>query len=176
MLILDMHKAQKTEDVIECLRSSCNTEPVFASAGTASLLQAVDVVFNKLLRKWQQSICKKNWMIMSQVSASERSILFTKRVGQAWEELSVNKDMIVRLFEKCGISVPIDGSEDSRINIEGLEDYTVGAESDDEVADDETDRFEELDVGSEEIEVNGSKFKQTNETEHWSMHLLILSM
>jgi len=56
--------------------------------------------------------------------------------------------------------VPIDGSEDSRIKIEGLEDYTVGAESDDEVADDETDPFEELNVGSEEIEVNGSEADQ----------------
>ncbi len=30
-----------------------------------------------------------------------------------------------RAFEKCGISVPIDGSGDHRINIKGLDGYTV---------------------------------------------------
>ena len=28
----------------------------------------------------------------------------------------------------CGISVAIDGSEDSKISIKGLEDYTVGSD------------------------------------------------
>ena len=166
MLILDVHKAQKTEEVIECLRSNCNTEPVFVPAGTTSLVQPVDVVFNKPFKAAIEKMAtihlqeNSNDYVTGKISASERRILFTKWVGQAWEELSVNKDMIVRSFEKCGISVPIDGSEDSTIKIEGLEDYTVGAESDDKVADDETDPFEELNVGSEEIEVNESKADQ----------------
>ena len=165
MLILDVHKAQKTE-VIECLRSKCNTEPVFVPAGTTSLVQPVDVVFNKPFKAAIEKMTtihlqeNLNDYVTGKISASQRRILFTKWVGQAWEELSANKDMIVRSFEKCGISVPIDGSEDSTIKIEGLEDYTVGAESDDKVADDETDPFEELNVGSEEIEVNESKADQ----------------
>ena len=36
--------------------------------------------------------------------------------------------MIIRAFEKCGISVPIDGSGDNPINIKGLTDYTVEEE------------------------------------------------
>ena len=35
----------------------------------------------------------------------------------------------VYTFEKCGISVPIDGSRDDQINIQGLSNYTVREES-----------------------------------------------
>ena len=33
--------------------------------------------------------------------------LITKWVGQAWEEISEDKEMIIRSFNICGISVPI---------------------------------------------------------------------
>lgn len=59
------------------------------------------------------------------MNASARRVLFTKWVGKAWEEVSANRDMIVRSFEKVGIAVPIDGSGDDQINIEGLEEYSV---------------------------------------------------
>ena len=60
-----------------------------------------------------------------QFNASARRVLFTKWVGQAWEEICQNRDMIVRSFQKTGIAVAVDGSEDSLIHIEGLEDYSV---------------------------------------------------
>ena len=34
-----------------------------------------------------------------------------------------NREMIVRAFKKCGISVAADGSEDYEINLKELEDY-----------------------------------------------------
>ena len=71
--------------------------------------------------------------VKGQINASERRILFTKWVGQAWEEVSANRDMVIRSFKKCGIAVPIDGSEDHQINIKGLDDYVV----EDEVCTDE---------------------------------------
>ena len=55
--------------------------------------------------------------------AGERRILFTKLVGQAWEELSQNRTIALRAFKKCGISVAADGSEDDEINLSGLEQY-----------------------------------------------------
>ena len=45
----------------------------------------------------------------SYVEGSERRVLFTKWVRAAWEELSSRTEMIVRSFEKCGISVAPDG-------------------------------------------------------------------
>jgi hypothetical protein len=48
--------------------------------------------------------------------------------------------MIVRSFKKCGISVAADGSEDSEIHLEGLEDYQV----DRDVSSDSEDPFADL--------------------------------
>ena len=73
-------------------------------------------------------------------------MLFTQWVGHAWEQISSQKEMIIRSFRKCGISVPIDGSEDSAINIEGITDYEVGSDTDSDgsISDDE-DPFADLD-------------------------------
>ena len=65
------------------------------------------------------------------VNASERRVLFTKWVGAAWDEVS---DMVIHLFEKCGISVPIDEWEDDKINVDN---YTVDSEEEATDASDE---------------------------------------
>ena len=64
-------------------------------------------------------------------------VLFIKRVGQAWEEVSANSDMIVRSFQKTGIVVALDGSEDYLNHIEGLEEYRVDDSEDEEEYTDE---------------------------------------
>ena len=46
-------------------------------------------------------------------------------VGQAWEEISADKEMIIRSFKKCGISIPVDGSENSQVHIHCLKDYAI---------------------------------------------------
>ena len=61
-------------------------------------------------------------------STSERRILLTKWIRQAWEEVSAEKDMVIRGFRKCGISVAIDSSEDDEINIKGLEGWLPSRE------------------------------------------------
>ena len=61
------------------------------------------------------------------VTAGDRRVLFTKWVGTAWQETSRRlKDTVIRSFVKCGISLPISGSRDSEINIDGLPDYCMG--------------------------------------------------
>ena len=73
------------------------------------------------------------------ITASEKIILFTKWVGQG-----AFSQLIVRSFKKCGVSVAVDGSVDSEINISGLEDYKVG-KSKDKATDDDIDPFEDMD-------------------------------
>lgn len=68
-------------------------------------------------------------------------MLLTKWVAQAWEEVSSNKDAIVRSFKKCGISLAIDGSQDSEINIRELSACNV-KDSEDETSTDK-DPFED---------------------------------
>ena len=41
------------------------------------------------------------------INGSERCVFFTKWVGASWDE-----DVVNRSFEKCGISIPINGSMD----------------------------------------------------------------
>ena len=63
--------------------------------------------------------------VEGKISASQRRVLISTWVGEAWNEVCLNREMIRRAFEKCGISVPIDGSKDKLINIRGLTNYTV---------------------------------------------------
>ena len=70
-------------------------------------------------------------MIRDSVPTGDRRVLFTKWVGTAWQETSRRlKDTVNRSFVKCGISLPISGSRDSEINIDGLPDYRMGESAD----------------------------------------------
>ena len=51
--------------------------------------------------------------------------------------------MVIRSFEKCGISIPIDGSKDDEINIANIDNYTVASEDEDEEATDASDEDED---------------------------------
>ena len=63
---------------------------------------------------------------LDRFTASERRILITQWVGEAWEAIcKEHKELIIRSFRKCGITTALDGSEDSDINIRGLQNYVV---------------------------------------------------
>ena len=47
----------------------------------------------------------------------------TKWVGQAWKKISGIKELIIRSFEKCGLLVAPDRSENAQVNINGLRNY-----------------------------------------------------
>ena len=53
--------------------------------------------------------------------------------------------MVIRSLKKCGISVPIDGSEDDRIHIQELDDYAVEEDDMDYTDDDPFSDEEECD-------------------------------
>ena len=61
--------------------------------------------------------------ITSTIPATQRHNLKPNWVGEAWAEISRDKEMIRRGFKKCGISIPTDGSNDDAINIKGVEGY-----------------------------------------------------
>ena len=77
-----------------------------------------------------KAIEKYTNMNIAKYTASERRILITQWVGEAWEQLSNElKESVVWSFRICGITIALDGSEDHDINIRGLEGYTIGAQS-----------------------------------------------
>ena len=135
-LVLDVHRAQKTQEIQDVLEGECNTSITYVPGGCTSLVQPVDVSFNKPFKSAVERQATQHMQenldsyVHGRINASARRVLFTKWVGQAWEEVSADKEMIVRSFKKCGISVPIDGSEDDQIHIQGLEDYAVEEDDD----------------------------------------------
>lgn len=151
MLVLDAHKAQCTDHVKKLLNQTCKTDHVMVPPATTSLVQPVDVVFNAPFKAAIDKMATAHLQdnlddyVHGKITASARRVLFTKWVGQAWEDISAKKDTIIRSFKKCGISVAIDGSEDSEINIFGIDDYEVGeSESEEEATDDDIDPFDDL--------------------------------
>ena len=93
--------------------------------GTTSLVQPLDVSVNsefKTIVGRHQNHENVRLYVEGKITASQRCILITKWVGQAWTEVCAKKDMICRA---CGISVPVDGGKDDLINIKGVSDYSV---------------------------------------------------
>ena len=142
-LELDVHRAQTTEDIQSILETDCHTTYTYVPGGCASLVQPVDVSFNKPFKSAVERLANQHMQenldanVKVDINASARRVLFTKWVGQAWEEVSADKEMIVRSFKKCGIALAIDGSEDEDINIQGIHGYNVEDDDDEEFTDEE---------------------------------------
>ena len=114
--------------------------------GCTSLVQPLNVSFNVLLMKHVENAAIQHMQenlesyVSRKFSASERRIMLTKWIVEAWETLSPNKEMAICSFKKCGISTAADRSEDFEINIKGLDNYVApvfeslvdGTESDDD--------------------------------------------
>ena len=64
-------------------------------------------VVDSLATKYVQENLQDYNYVRGGIPTGERRILFTKWIGQAWEEVSANKEMVVHSFQKWGISVPI---------------------------------------------------------------------
>ena len=94
-----------TEQHQRCLHSPGTTSPL-------------DVGFNAPFKAPVDRLATQH--VQDNLDAYIRWVLFTKWVAQAWKDVSSNKGAIVRSFKKYGISLPIDESQDSEINIREL--------------------------------------------------------
>lgn len=96
LLVLDLHKAQKTDHVKQLL-SECHTTPIFVPACCTSIVQPLDVSFNAPFKKKVESAALQHIQdnldgyLNGKFTAGERRILLTKWVGEAWEDLAKNK-------------------------------------------------------------------------------------
>ena len=80
--------------------------------------------------------------VRGSIPAGQRRFLFTQWIGQAWQEVSAKKEMVMRSFQKCGISLPIDGSKDDELNINSLPNYKIKEDAESEHDLEESDPFE----------------------------------
>lgn len=135
LLVIDEHRGQTTAKVKEILDRECKIVVALVPPGATSKIQPLDVVFDK---EFKDAVDRLSTAHMSsnldsfaagEVTAGQRRILFTKWVGQAWKETSakLRETVIAYAFVKRGIALPIDGSRDGEIHLEGIPDYEVGA-------------------------------------------------
>ena len=57
------------------------------------------------------------------LSASQRRILMTKWVCQAWKKIIRMKESIKRSIKKCGLSVALHGSKNAQVSIDDIPNY-----------------------------------------------------
>lgn len=107
----------------------------FIPGGCTGYIQPLDVSINKILKdkvgelyeEYLESVPDEQ-LEMSKFNISERRVLVTRWVADAWDWLHrEHKQTIVRTFRQLGITLKIDGSEDKdELRIRGFPDVEVG--------------------------------------------------
>jgi hypothetical protein len=105
----------------------------YIPGGCTGFVQVLDVSLNKPLKalvaqatadhtdKYHERYTAGNFTVW------DRRVLLTKWVAQAWKELHEKyKNTIIETFQRVGLSLNPDGSEDHKIKIKGLDDIKVG--------------------------------------------------
>ena len=154
-----MHRAQQTDGVKALLKKK-NTELVNVPPGCTSQVQPLDVSFNKpskdVVRQQFEKHLEENLQRYTEgkISAPERRLLVTKWVGKVWTQVDSNRDMVVRSFKKCGISLSLDGSKNGEIHIESIEEYKLPRAN--EITEFELDSESEIENDEDYFEVTDS--------------------
>lgn len=102
------------------------------------------------------------------IKASERRILMAKWLGESWTEFFAEggQAQVEKAFKRCGMLNAIDGSEDSEIHVQGIEDYTIGESSDEEESEsDGSDGESETEGSDSDSESGGNDDESKNEGE-----------
>ncbi|CAN0572255.1 unnamed protein product, partial [Laminaria digitata] len=77
----------------------------------------------KALDQWLMDADHMELWESNKLTASQRRILITQWVGEAAKKIDIEMgvDYRRRLFEKTGLAITADGSDDNLINLEGME-------------------------------------------------------
>lgn len=119
LLVWDTYKCHMTDDVKGALRQS-KVDAALVPGGCTKYIQAPDVSWNKPFKSLCQ-IAYDEWMAETEheltpagrmKAPSRRSCV--DRILSAWESLPA--EVIKKSFETCAITLPVDGSEDDKIN------------------------------------------------------------
>ena len=154
----------KDVEDVNVLLSRCKTKLKNIPGGTTSRIQVLDVVINKPFKNNVREQFEEHMdqnldlYVEGKLSVSERRILTTKWVANAWQHIKEQKVMIKDGFLKCGLSNNLDGSEDKFFNINGIEGYVFPStnvpefELVDSDSDEEQDEDDEAFVADESLD------------------------
>jgi len=162
LAVFDLLASQKT-DICKERMKILRIIPAIIPGGCTGLVQPCDTVLNKPFKDHIKAAATRHYdenlerWTEGKFTASERRIIMTKWVGDAWAAVSKDREAIMRGFTKAGIAVAIDGSEDDLINIKGLPNYRPGIDKGKGRQDDhyevltEQERAEEMEEEVEEL-------------------------
>ena len=127
LFAIDVAEFHKTPAVVSKLESYQIT-PSMIPAGCTGLVQPLDVSVNRpfkdILRDLtEQEIIQQEANGLERWSLSDRRVSTTWCVGQAWAQFTGSargKKIIQDSFRNVGLALPIDGSQDSELNIKGF--------------------------------------------------------
>jgi len=88
------------------------------------------------------------------IKAGERRILQAKWLKEAWDEFFADggQEQVTKAFKRCGMLNAIDGSEDSEIHVQGIDNYDIGVSSVEEAGElDDSDNDESSTDDEEEV-------------------------
>jgi hypothetical protein len=133
-LCLDAFAPQMTKNLRdEFKKLNCTT--LYIPGGCTGFVQVLDVSLNKPLKALVAQAASdhadkyhKRYIQESEgFSVADRWVLLTQWVAEAWKELHEKyKDTIIQTFQRVGLSLNPDGSEDSELKIKGIENIIVG--------------------------------------------------
>lgn len=132
LFALDLMGSHKTSAVLDKL-SLHNITPSLKPGGCTSLVQPLDVSVNKPFKAivWEltntATFHAESAKDFDRYSVSDRRILTTTCVGDAYYRFHLEKgDLIRRVFWKVGLSLPANGSCDSKLDIKGFKGLELG--------------------------------------------------
>lgn len=131
-IALDVFAGQKTPSVLNAFRAS-KTTTSFIPEGCTSLVQPLDTAVNRIFKDHISNLLDNEmdrnpdlWD-SGRFTVGDRRILMTWIVGETWDWLHQEKsELIIKSFRQVGITLPIDGAQDSELMIKGLEDLEIG--------------------------------------------------
>jgi len=118
--------SHKTPAILDILHQN-NIIPSRISSGCTSLVQPLDILVNKPFKEILGDLTDQTILELESMEAFERStiadrgVMTTECVGNAFHYFHSQKAEIIRSsFRKVGLSLPIDGSLDSMLDIKRI--------------------------------------------------------
>ena len=132
LLLLDVFTGHKTDEVRQSLRELKTTVSMIPP-GCTGFVQPLDVAINKPLKDMIQEEAELHFdehmdeWAKGKYSVADRRIMLTHWVGKAWIKFHErHRNTIIRAFRKIGVTLAIDGSEDTELSIKDVPDVEVG--------------------------------------------------
>ena len=126
---LDAHTTPEFRDILRegnCFRSLLPPECTnYVQAVDAGEGRNLKVLVNQAFQRWLEDDTNLDKWENGTFTAREKRILITHWVGEAWEKLFSEGRNADIYFQKTGLLLTLDGSEDSLINIQGMSDFKV---------------------------------------------------